>query len=78
MFRYQREISEVSNVLQKLNTESNQVTDSEIREWILVGEEHLPQHSDESDAGEVVRIEPKVEHEAIRCLNTCLRWAEEN
>lgn len=75
-----REIAEISNMLRNVNIENNQLTESEISEWIVGDEEHLPLHSDESDSEEeVVRIEPKVKHdEAIRCFGTCIQWAEEN
>lgn len=74
----EREIAEINNMLQKVSSENSQLTESEIREWI-VGDEHLPLHSDEGDSEEkVVRIQPKVKYEAICCFSTCIQWAEEN
>lgn len=75
-----RETAEIINMLQNIATEDNQLTESEIQEWIVGDEENLPLHSDESNSEEeAVIVEAKVKHdEAIQCFSTCIKWAEEN
>lgn len=60
--------------MEKVGTEKNQATESELREWIAGGEEHLLLQSDESEE-EVGTIETKIKHdEAIHCL----KWVQLN
>lgn len=75
-----QELTEIGVMLQTINTDNHQPSQSEINTWLVGDDDRLPLYTDDSSSDEeVMNDEQKVKHEdAIKNFSTCIKWAEEN